>query len=259
LGDQRFMSIQTEAADSVFTITLNKPPLNIIDIPMIEEVCTVLRQAEQDRSIEIVLFRGAGPKGFSAGVSVQDHTPEKVGELIPKFDDMFRLLDASDKITLAAVHGFCLGGGFELAAMCDLVVATENATFGQPEIKLGQLAPVGVILLPHLIGYRKAAELIFTGATISSSQAEALGLVNHVVPNDQLAAAVQNLAGQITSQSRSILRHTKTFLRRSSGLEFQKLLNESEDLFFKSVAKTEDSKEGINAFLEKRAPRWTHA
>ncbi|MBI4480652.1 MAG: enoyl-CoA hydratase/isomerase family protein [Acidobacteria bacterium] len=259
MADQTFQSIQTASAASVLTITLNKPPLNILDISMIEEICAALRQAEPDPAIGIILFRGAGPKGFSAGVSVQDHTPERVGELIPKFDDIFRLLAATDKVTVAGVHGFCLGGGFELAAMCDLVVATENATFGQPEIKLGQLAPVGVILLPHLVGYRKAAELVFTGATIGARPAEALGLVNQVVPNDQLEQAIQNLLGQLSTQSRAILRHTKSFLRRASGLEFAQLLRESEELFFNSVARTEDSKEGIYAFLEKRSPRWTHA
>ena len=259
MTDQTFQSIQTESAASVLTITLNKPPLNIIDISMIEEICAALRQAEADAGIGIILFRGAGPKGFSAGVSVQDHTPERVGELIPKFDDIFRLLARTNTITMAGVHGFCLGGGFELAAMCDLVVATENATFGQPEIKLGQLAPVGVILLPHLVGYRKAAELVFTGATIGARAAEALGLVNQVVPNDQLQQAIQNLLGQLSAQSRAILRHTKSFLRRASGLEFVQLLRESEELFFNSVARTADSKEGIYAFLEKRPPRWTHA
>jgi enoyl-CoA hydratase/carnithine racemase len=179
--------------------------------------------------------------------------------LIPKFDHIFRLLASTDKITLAGVHGFCLGGGFELAAMCDLVVATENATFGQPEIKLGQLAPVGVILLPHLVGYRKAAELVLTGATIGARQAEAMGLVNQVVPNEHLPEALQNLTNQLASQSRFVLRHTKAFLRRAAGLEFTKLLNESEELFFNSVAPSQDAKEGIFAFLEKRPPRWTHA
>jgi cyclohexa-1,5-dienecarbonyl-CoA hydratase len=259
MAETGYSSIKAESADSVFSITLNKPPLNIIDIAMIEEVCAALRQAEADSAVQIVVFRGGGPKGFSAGVSVQDHTPERVKELIPKFDNIFRLLASTDKITLAAVHGFCLGGGFELAAMCDLVVATENATFGQPEIKLGQLAPVGVILLPHLIGYRKAAELIFTGATIGASEAKALGLVNQVVPEDQLSASVDNLISQMTALSRAILRQTKSFLRRASGLPFERLLQESEALFFNSVARTADSKEGIYAFLEKRPPRWTHA
>ncbi|MBI2818805.1 MAG: enoyl-CoA hydratase/isomerase family protein [Acidobacteria bacterium] len=97
---------------------------------MIEEICAALPEAEANPDIGIILFRGAGPKGFSAGVSVQDHTPERVGKLIPKFDDIFRLLAATERITLAGVHGFCLGGGFELAAMCDPVMATENATFG---------------------------------------------------------------------------------------------------------------------------------
>jgi cyclohexa-1,5-dienecarbonyl-CoA hydratase len=259
MSEPEFHSIEAHSKAGVLTITLNKPPLNLIDIPMIEEICVALRAAQPDLGIGVILFRGAGPKGFSAGVSVQDHTPERVGELIPKFGDIFRLLAATDKITLAGIHGFCLGGGFELAAMCDLVVATENATFGQPEIKLGQLAPVNVILLPHLVGYRKAAELVLTGTTIGARQAEALGLVNQVVGNDQLPQALENLVAQISIQSRAILRYTKSFLKRARGLEFESLLQESENLFFDSVARTEDSKEGIYAFLEKRSPHWTHA
>ena len=142
--------------------------------------------------------------------------------------------------------------------MCDLVVAAETAQFAQPEIKLGQFAPVGVILLPYLMGYRKAAELLFTGSTIDARQAEAFGLVNRVVPEDQLSDAVQELLSRLTAQSQAILRLTKSFLRRARGLDFEALLKESENFFFEEVVRTEDSKEGIYAFLEKRPPRWSH-
>ena len=259
MAESDFQTIQVARDGSICSIALNKPPLNIIDLAMIQEIRTVLRQLETDGGIHVIVFRGAGEKGFSAGVSVQDHTPDRVGELIPAFDDIFRLLAKTDKITVAAVQGFCLGGGLEIALMCDLILASEKAQFGQPEIKLGQLAPIGLILLPHLIGYRKAAELLLTGASIGATEAQSLGLVNRVVPPDQLSQALEVLLKEITNQSGAILKLTKCALRRTSTLDFEKALQSTEDFFFETVMKTSDAKEGIYAFLEKRAPHWAHA
>jgi cyclohexa-1,5-dienecarbonyl-CoA hydratase len=259
MAEQNFQSIQVSRQNSAYCIQLNRPPLNIIDLAMIQELQEALREAENDPNVQVIVIRGSGPRGFSAGVSVQDHTPDRVRTLIPHFDDLFLRLASTERITLAAVHGFCLGGGFELAAACDLVVAAETAQFGQPEIKLGQLAPIGLILLPHLIGYRRAAEIVLTGATFGAQDAEAWGLVNRVVPEAGLSEAVNEILGQLGLQSRAILRLTKSFLRRTSGLDFPALLKESEDFFFDSVLRAQDSKEGIYAFLEKRAPHWSHA
>ncbi|MBI2815592.1 MAG: enoyl-CoA hydratase/isomerase family protein [Acidobacteria bacterium] len=259
MAEVAVQSILVERQGAVCSIMLNKPPLNIIDLAMIQEIRAALQQAEKDAGVHVLLFKGAGEKGFSAGVSVQDHTPDRVGELIPAFDDIFRLLVKTDKITVAAVQGFCLGGGLELAIACDLIVASEKAQFGQPEIKLGQLAPIGLILLPHLIGYRKAAELLLTGASIGAAEAQSLGLVNRVVAPDQLSQAVDTLLKEITVQSGAILKLAKSALRRTSTLNFEQALKETEDFFFESVMKTNDAKEGIFAFLEKRPPQWTHA
>lgn len=254
-----FQTLRVERQGPLCSIILNKPPLNIIDLAMIEEIRTVLKQVEGDHTIHVLVFRGAGEKGFSAGVSVQDHTPDRIGEMIPAFDNIFRLMAKTDKITVAAVQGFCLGGGLEIALMCDLIVASERAQFGQPEIKLGQLAPIGLILLPHLIGYRKAAELLLTGATIGAAEAQSLGLLNRVVPPDQLSQSLETLLKDLTAQSGAILQLTKNLLRRTSTLDFEKALQLTEDFFFERLMKTTDAKEGIFAFLEKRAPRWAHA
>jgi cyclohexa-1,5-dienecarbonyl-CoA hydratase len=255
-----FQAIRVEHKGMVCSITLNKPPLNIIDFLMIQEVRAALQQLETESRVRVIAFSGAGEKGFSAGVSVQDHTPERAHEVIPAFDDIFRLLSRTDKVTVAAVHGFCLGGGFELVQMCDLVIAEEHAQFGQPEIKLGQAAPIGLILLPYLTGYRKAAELLLTGRTLSAAEAQALGLVNHVVvPPQTLSASLETLLNELTAQSGEILRLTKCALRRTSVLDFEKTLRDTEQFFFDSILKTHDAKEGITAFLEKRAPRWAHA
>src|SRR5579885_799428 len=259
MPDANFQTIRVEVEGPVCSIFLNKPPLNIIDFTMIQELRSALEQIDGNSGTRAIVLRGAGEKGFSAGVSVQDHTPERVASMIPAFDDLFRLLLRTVKVTIAAVHGFCLGGGFELVQACDLVLATDNAQFGQPEIKLGQLAPIGVILLPQLVGYRKATELLLTGVSISAQDAQSLGLVNRVAPPGEFPQAVEKLLGEITSQSASILRLTKRALRFTGVLDFHKAIKKTEDFFFDSVLPTEDAKEGIFAFLEKRAPHWAHS
>jgi cyclohexa-1,5-dienecarbonyl-CoA hydratase len=255
---QTYRTIQVEQSEAVATIVLNKPPLNILDIAMIEELRDALRAIEADTAIRVIVFRAAGEKAFCAGVSIQDHLPDRIGEMIPKFHEIFRLLARTDRVTVAAVQGHCLGGGLELASMCDFIVAGDNAQFGQPEIKLGQLPPVGVILLPRLIGYRKAAELCLAGDSIGASEAKKVGLINRVVPAGQLARAVEELIAELTSLSGAALQLTKQVLRRVSGFDFEAALRESEDLFLNRLVHTADAKEGISAFLEKRAPKWNH-
>ena len=251
-------SIEVAHLGPVCSIELNKPPLNIIDIAMMQEMQVALQEADANLDIRVIVFRGGGPKAFSAGVSIQDHAPDRIEEMIRCFHGIFRQLARTEKVTLAVVHGHCLGGGFELASMCDLVVASEDARFGQPEIKLGQLAPVGVILLPHLIGYRKAAELLLTGNTLNAEQAQALGLVNRLASPEQLSQCTEELLRELLAQSGSALRLTKMILRRVAGLDFERALGESEEFFLQTLAKTEDAKEGVAAFLEKRAPHWTN-
>ena len=258
MATQTYHTIQLEQREGVATITLSKPPLNILDMAMIEEVLDALQTIERDSSVRMIVFRAAGDKAFCAGVSIQDHTPDKIGQMIPRFHDVFRLLARTDKVTVAAVQGYCFGGGLELASMCDFVIAAGNAQFGQPEIKLGQLPPVGIILLPHLMNYRKATELLLTGASIGAMQAETLGLVNRVVPAEELTWNLDQLLGELAALSGAALRMTKQLLRRLAPSDFEKALQESEAFFLNQVAATNDAKEGIFAFLEKRAPKWNH-
>jgi cyclohexa-1,5-dienecarbonyl-CoA hydratase len=234
------------------------PPLNILSIEMIDEIQDALRAIEADSGIRMIVFRAAGEKAFCAGVSIQDHTPDRIGEMIPRFHGVFRLLARTDKVTVAAAQGHCLGGGLELASICDLVIAADNARFGQPEIKLGQLPPVGIILLPHLLGYRKAADLLLTGSAIGAAKAEEIGLVNRVVPTEQLGEHLEELLGELTAQSGAALAMTKQLLRRVATLDFEQALSQSEDFFLSHVVASDDAKEGIFAFLEKREPKWTH-
>src|SRR5262249_2229656 len=158
--------IRLEVHGSVAQIILRNPPLNVIDIPMIEELAESFRQVESRGDISVLMLGGDG-KCFSAGVDVAAHTPDKGERMLGKFHQAVRALVASRKITIARVHGHCLGGGAELAMVCDIVYTAESARWGFPEIKLGCYPPVACTALAALVGQKRAAELILTGLTIS--------------------------------------------------------------------------------------------
>lgn len=258
MNTSNYRTIAIQFREPVLTIELRRPPLNIIDLAMMGEIADALQRADADVAVRFVVFRAVGEKAFCAGVSIQDHLPATIERMLISFHNIFRRLARTDKIVIAAVQGHCLGGGLELVSMCDMVVATETAQFGQPEIRLGQLPPVGVILLPHLIGYLKAAELVLTGAPIPAREALALGLVNRVVPVEELDKATDSLLAEMTTLSGEALKLTKHLLRRTRGLNFEQLLDDSESFFLNRLAPTHDAREGIVAFMEKRPPKWTH-
>src|SRR6184192_3871288 len=235
-------------------ITLDRPPLNVLDIAMMESLDAALERALPKS--DFVIFQGAGPKAFCAGADVADHTPERVGKMLCAFHAVFRRLAASDCLTIAAVHGYCLGGGMELASFSDFVLATESAEFGQPEIKLGCFPPLAMVTLPQLIGMRAAARLILTGEQIGAAEACRLGLVTRVVPDVQLPAAVDSLLEELRRLSPSVLRLTRKTLHRLHFADFAKQLKEAERVYLSVLMKSHDAREGILAFLEKRKPNW---
>ena len=205
---------------------------------------------------DFLIFRGVGVKAFSAGADVADHAPKRVGKMLAAFHAVFRQLAETDCIKIAAVHGYCLGGGMELASFCDFVLATESAQFGQPEIKLGCFPPVAMITLPQLIGMRAAAHLILTGHQISATEAHRLGLVTRVVPDYELPAAVEALLDELRALSPAVLKLTSRTLRRFHAEEFERQLEDIESIYLSNLMQTKDAQEGIRAFLEKRAPVW---
>jgi cyclohexa-1,5-dienecarbonyl-CoA hydratase len=235
-------------------ITLDRPPLNILDIAMMESLDAALERALPKS--DFVIFQGAGAKAFCAGADVADHTPKRVEKMLSAFHGVFRRLARADCLIIAAVHGYCLGGGMELATFCDFVLATESAQFGQPEIKLGCFPPVAMVTLPRLIGMQAALHLILTGHQISASEAHRLGLVTRVVPDHELAAAAETLLGKIRTMSPSVLHLTRKTLRRVHEEDFLKQLDEVERVYLSELMQTHDAQEGIRAFLEKRKPVW---
>jgi cyclohexa-1,5-dienecarbonyl-CoA hydratase len=248
--------ISVDIATPVAHIALSNPPLNVIDIPMMEELARSLAEIEARPDISAILITGEG-KSFSAGVDVAAHTPDKIEEMLQKFHGVIRALVASKKVTVAAVHGHCLGGGAELAMVCDIVYTTESAQWGFPEIKLGCYPPVACTALAALVGQKRAAEMILTGRTISGTEAAEVGLATRAVTDGQLENAVADCTQRLSQLSPAALAITKKASCAWDSIHFDKGLARAEKIYLEELTKTADSQEGIRAFMEKREPRWS--
>lgn len=249
--------VQVERDGAVARLWLNRPPLNVLDIPTLANLNAVLDELPGPPQVRFLVFSGRGQKAFSAGAEARDHTPDRVAEMLSRFHCVFRKLWNSDWVTVAAVRGHCLGGGMELATFCDFVIATHTARFGQPEIKLACFPPVAAVILPALLGPRRALDLILTGRNLSAEQAHALGLVTEVVGEGELESATRALLETLGSVSPVVLPLARRAVLRAAGLDFERALEEMEKIYLQSLMKTEDAVEGIRAFIERRQPSWT--
>ena len=256
LTDGKLTRISCEIEGAVARIELRNPPLNVIDIAMMEELTLSLAEIEARSEISAIILTGA-ENAFSAGVDVAAHTPDKVEEMLAKFHAVIRALVASTKVTVASVHGLCLGGGAELAMVCDLVYTIDHAEWGFPEIRLACFPPVACTALAALVGQKRAAEMILTGRSITGREAAVIGLVTHAVDEKQLDSAVQTATAQLLRLSPSALRVAKKASYAWDAMHFDKGLARAEKIYFDDLMKTADAHEGIRAFLEKRSPKWT--
>ena len=247
--------ICVELAAPQARIKLNNPPLNVIDNPMMDELNEALVEIEQRSDISIVVFAGS-EKVFSAGVDVAAHTPENVRDMLTRFHAVIRAIVASRKVTVAAVRGMCLGGGAELAMVCDLVYTSDGATWQFPEIKLACFPPVAAVALSALIGPKRAAELVLTGRSLKGPEAAAIGLANGVTADDDLESLVEQTVHRLEQLSPAALAVTKKAFYAWDAIHFDKGLAKAEQVYFDELMKTEDAVEGIQAFLEKRKPIW---
>lgn len=258
-GETTGETVHVRREGRVAWVTIERPPLNILDIPTLKSLETAVNSFNQEGDdLQVVVVRGGGERAFSAGVSVQDHTPDKVGSMLESFHGGLRLLRDLPAVTIAAVQGHCLGGGMELALCCDLVIATEESRFGQPEVELGCYPPVAAALYPSLIGAGKTLDLLLTGRTLSCQEAEAMGLVTRRVPTGQLDAEVNELVAQITGKSAPVTRLIKASVRAGRDRGFSAGLTEAERLYMDELCPTADMQEGLAAFLDKRRPVWQH-
>jgi cyclohexa-1,5-dienecarbonyl-CoA hydratase len=250
-----YKHIQTELKDGVAFLTLNRAPLNILNIEMMEEINTYLGELRRDKSLKLLVIQATG-KTFSAGVDVGEHLGDLVYKMIEVFHRMFRLMDALKVPSIAVVNGSALGGGCELALYCDMVIATEKAKFGQPEIQVGVFPPIAALIFPRMIGRKKAMELVLSGDTISAQEALALGLINKVVPEASLADEVNGFIEKFKKLSGIVLRLAKEATLAGLNDDMDKGLKAIEKIYLDRLMKTNDALEGLKAFLEKRKPTW---
>jgi cyclohexa-1,5-dienecarbonyl-CoA hydratase len=251
-----FNLIVFEKKDKTARITLNVPPSNWLTIAMMKEINAALYEVKKDASIQILIFDHAGDKAFCDGAAVEDHVEEKVDEMIETFHGMFRIMADMDVLTVCVVNGRSLGGGCELMSFCDIVVASEKAKIGQPEIAVGVFPPVAAAWFPKIIGLKKTYELLLTGKIIGAKEAEAMGLVNVVLPVENFKEAVDKFLTDFLNKSKPVAMWTKRAVNAGLNLGFQEALKASEMIYLKDCMATEDAKEGIKAFLEKRKAVW---
>lgn len=240
------------------TLVFDRPPLNVLDAALLAELEAALAALAADPP-QLLVLRGGGERAFSAGVAVEDHVRERVEPTVRSFHRVLLALRRLPSIVVAVVRGHCLGGGMELAAACDLVIAAEDARFGQPEIRLGCFPPFAAALYPRLLGGKAAADLLLTGRTVSAEEARRLGLVSRVAPAGEVERMAAEVAGEVLAQSAAVTPLVKRALRAGEDEDgFARALAECERLYFEDLVRTEDMEEGVAAFLERREARWRH-
>jgi cyclohexa-1,5-dienecarbonyl-CoA hydratase len=252
-----YQHIKFKIDDRVARITFARPPVNIFNIAMMGEINDALNQCAQQRELVAIVFGAAADcRAFSAGVAVEEHAEETIFQMLDSFHAIFRNLEQLARPTIAVVDGPALGGGCELVIACDIAIASDRARFGQPEIKLGVFPPVAAVLLPQLIGEKRARQLILTGEIIEAAEAARLGLVNCVVPGNELEAKTSELLSRFRGLSAAALELTRKAIDLGRVRSLDSALKEVESLYLNELMKTHDANEGISAFIEKRKPQW---
>lgn len=258
-----FQDVIVEKLENVGRITINRPDqLNAISIRTLEEMEHALKEFRNDQTIRVIVLTGSGEKAFCAGADLKGgiFTPEtdsvrgaRLARIGQEFTEM---IEKYEKPVIAAVNGLALGGGCEIALACDMIVTSENAQFGQPEINIGLIPGWGgTQRLPRLIGRNRAKELIFTGDRLTAKQAEQIGMVSRVVPPNRLQETVLELARKMASKSPILLKLAKQAINRGIEMDLSSGLAE-EVRAFRVCFTTQDFKEGLTAFLEKRQPKF---
>jgi cyclohexa-1,5-dienecarbonyl-CoA hydratase len=250
------VSITIRIRDGIAWITLDRPPLNVLDVEMLRALNDALRECDAT-SIRVVVLNSALPHAFSAGVEVRDHLAGRLDAMLSAVRENGRLLLTLRPLTIAAIHGSTLGGGAEIALLCDVVLAGDDTTFGFPEIKLGAFPPVAAACLPEMCGATRAMRLLL-GESITAGVAEVAGLVTQVVPAAQLAETVDRVATDLAARSGVALRALTTATRGQRAPALLQRLDAAIATYRATVGPSRDAEEGISAFLEKRAPGWSH-
>lgn len=248
-------NIRIDKSEGVAKIFLDRPKHNVLNIEMMNELNSELEKIAGDDELKCVVISGEG-KSFCAGVEVSDHKPEMVDEMVAVFNRIFELVNLIDIPVIAAVNGACLGGGMEVAIACDIVIASEKAIFGQPEVKLGFFPPYAALRLPELVGTAKAIEICTTGRNYSALEAKAMGFVSTTAAPENFKDAVDKTVKEISMASPLILKLNKRAVKRHLGTGFSQGVDLVSNYFLNTMMKTEDTLEGIESFEKKRRPQW---
>ena len=257
---ESYETLRLDRQGRVAIITINRPDKrNALNIKTREEGAALLDQLRDDDSVGVVVFTGAGDKAFVASADIGEFAGRTAitQREVMTARSLFTAIDTFPKPVIAMINGYCLGGGCELALACDIRIASQNASFGQPEINLGIIpGGGGTQRLTRLVGEGKAMEMILTGEIIDANTAFAIGLVNHVVPADQLQTKTLEIASRIADKSPIALQLAKEAVKIASKSNLDEGLRREVDLFALCFS-TEDKNEGVSAFLEKRKPAFT--
>ncbi|OFV96149.1 MAG: hypothetical protein A3F68_04770 [Acidobacteria bacterium RIFCSPLOWO2_12_FULL_54_10] len=249
--------IQVEIVEGVARLTMNRPPYNVLTIAMMEEIAYAIEHLREEHQVRAILMQASPScQAFSYGVAAEDSRPDRAFQMLDALQAVFRSMLDISKPVVTVINGPAVGGGCELAALGDILIATPKARFAQPEIRLGVYPPVASVILPHIIGHKRAMEMILTGEPLTAQDAHRLGLVSRLVPEEKLDEEVAKLLTKITDQSTPVLEMAKKVLYDSIGLPLEAAMKKSVDLYLNQLMDLNDAQEGLRAAVEKRKPVW---
>jgi cyclohexa-1,5-dienecarbonyl-CoA hydratase len=251
-----FKNIAIDKKEGITKLIINRPPVNVINFETLIEINHALTELANDKDTRVLLMRGTGNRAFCAGIEVRDHVGEMLPKMMTDFGKMIRLLRSFGKPSIAVVNGMALGGGCEIVAGCDLAVASEKAELGQPEIKLGGLAPAAAALFPRLMSEKRAIEMILVGDSIPAREAERIGLINKVVSEEELDKTAETMARKFLKMSDLSIHLVRDAVYQCAAIpDLFKSIEKATELGIASWI-TEDGQEGLKAYLEKRSAIW---
>lgn len=253
LDEFQFVKVKIEG--EVARLTLDRPDHNLLNERMLTEIAAGISTLGERSTIKLIVLDSAG-KAFCGGIELGEYTQRRVFQLLDAFHGAFSAMLDTSKPVLVVVNGAAFGGGAELAALGDLVVATPKARFAQPEIRLGVFPPLAAAILPYILGPKQALELVLTGEAMSAERARELGLVNWLVSEEELPRKIAEVSARVTAQSGPVLTMAKKAILGSLGLPLRDGVRNSMKVFLNELADLEDSQEGLRALVEKRAPKW---
>jgi len=255
-----FRTIEVQIEEGVATIVLNRPQaLNALNTALIGELGQAVAQVRDDPAVRVIIVTGAGEKAFAAGADItefKEMTPTEAWQFTQRIQRLYLEIERLPKPVIAAVNGYALGGGCELMMACDIAYASDRAKIGQPEIALGIIPGAGgTQRLARLIGKQRAKELVLTGEMVTAEEAWRLGLLNKVLPHDQLMPEVKRLAAKLAAKGAVALKAAKAAIEEGADADLARGLA-NEGALFALCFSTEDKHEGVTAFLEKRLPQF---